>query len=91
MFNKVERLFLLGMRASDPLRRQRFFELYHGFIAHGLFERLQFIICAQDWQVRISEGAGVSGGGRGALQDRVKMKSALDRGHAGRPRRHAER
>jgi transformation/transcription domain-associated protein len=52
VFNKVERLFLLGMRASDPLRRQRFFELYHAFIAHGLFERLQFIICAQDWQVR---------------------------------------
>jgi hypothetical protein len=52
VFSKVERLFLLGLRAGDPLRRQRFFELYHNFIAHGLFERLQFIICAQDWQVR---------------------------------------
>jgi hypothetical protein len=52
VFTKVERLFLLGLRASDPLRRQRFFDLYHTYVANGLFERLQFIICTQDWQVR---------------------------------------
>ena len=31
-------------------------ELYHAFIVHGLFERLQSIICAQDWQVRSCGG-----------------------------------
>lgn len=57
MFTKVERLFLQGLRAADPLRRQRFFELYHAHIAHGLFERLHFIIVQQDWQVRIRKVA----------------------------------
>lgn len=47
MFGKVERLFLLGLRAPDPCRRARFFELYNKLIPPGLFERLQFIICHQ--------------------------------------------
>lgn len=47
VFSKVERLFLLGLRAADPVRRARFFSLYHKHIAAGLFERLQFIICVQ--------------------------------------------
>ncbi|WIA37453.1 hypothetical protein OEZ86_014371 [Tetradesmus obliquus] len=50
VFSKVERLFLLGLRAADPVRRARFFSLYHKHIAAGLFERLQFIICVQEWQ-----------------------------------------
>eukprot|EP00879_Flechtneria_rotunda_P005042 GHRR01005319.1.p1 GENE.GHRR01005319.1~~GHRR01005319.1.p1 ORF type:complete len:3477 (+),score=1416.33 GHRR01005319.1:1112-11542(+) len=50
VFHKVERLFLLGMKAPDPYRRSRFFALYHKLVAAGLFERLQFIICTQDWQ-----------------------------------------
>jgi hypothetical protein len=47
VFTKVERLFLLGLRAADPVRRARFFSLYHKHIPAGLFERLQFIICVQ--------------------------------------------
>jgi hypothetical protein len=60
VFTKVERLFLLGLRASDPLRRQRFFDLYHTYVANGLFERLQFIICTQDWQVRAAPTTSLS-------------------------------
>lgn len=63
MFNKVERLFLLGLRAVDPVRRARFFSLYHKWIAAGLFERLQFIICQQEWS---------------AMSTNFWLKSALD-------------
>lgn len=50
MFLKVERQFMLGLRAKDPEIRQRFFTLYHESLGKTLFARLQYIIQIQDWE-----------------------------------------
>ncbi|XP_042425801.1 transformation/transcription domain-associated protein-like [Zingiber officinale] len=50
VFQKVERQFMLGLRAKDPVVRQRFFMLYHESLPKSLFSRLHFIIQNQDWE-----------------------------------------
>ncbi|EHA8588761.1 hypothetical protein COCNU_scaffold006566G000100 [Cocos nucifera] len=50
VFQKVERQFMLGLRAKDPEVRQRFFLLYHESLGKMLYARLQFIIQIQDWE-----------------------------------------
>ncbi|XXG86133.1 hypothetical protein AAC387_Pa11g1088 [Persea americana] len=50
VFLKVERQFMLGLRAKDPEIRQRFFTLYHESLGKTLFTRLQYIIQIQDWE-----------------------------------------
>lgn len=50
VFQKVERQFMLGLRAKDPETRQRFFLLYHENLGKTLCTRLQFIIQIQDWE-----------------------------------------
>ncbi|KAI8537003.1 hypothetical protein RHMOL_Rhmol10G0301200 [Rhododendron molle] len=50
VFQKVERQFLLGLRAKDPEMRMRFFSLYHESLGKTLFTRLQYIIQVQDWE-----------------------------------------
>nr|XP_019701767.1 transformation/transcription domain-associated protein isoform X2 [Elaeis guineensis] len=50
VFQKVERQFMLGLRAKDPEIRQRFFLLYHESLGKTLYVRLQFIIQIQDWE-----------------------------------------
>ncbi|MQL91496.1 hypothetical protein Taro_024111 [Colocasia esculenta] len=50
VFQKVERQFMLGLRARDPEMRQKFFSLYHDSIEKTLFMRLQYIIQQQDWE-----------------------------------------
>lgn len=63
-FSKVERVFLLGLRACDPKQRAQFLALYNQLIDSSrssnadptkaeeskLFKRLQFIISIQDWE-----------------------------------------
>jgi len=49
-FAKVERVFLMGLRACDPSMRHKFFNLYSGSVSRTLFTRLQFIISGQDWE-----------------------------------------
>lgn len=63
VFQKVERLFMLGLRARDPEVRMKFFSLYHESLGKTLFTRLQFIIQIQDW---------------GALSDVFWLKQGLD-------------
>ncbi|KAH1158068.1 hypothetical protein GLYMA_11G077000v4 [Glycine max] len=63
VFQKVERLFMLGLRARDPEVRMKFFSLYHESLRKTLFTRLQFIIQIQDW---------------GALSDVFWLKQGLD-------------
>ncbi|KAK9136460.1 hypothetical protein Syun_015790 [Stephania yunnanensis] len=63
VFQKVERLFMLGLRAKDPEIRQKFFFLYHESLPKTLFARLQFIIQNQDWE---------------ALSDVFWLKQGLD-------------
>ncbi|KAG8079526.1 hypothetical protein GUJ93_ZPchr0007g3092 [Zizania palustris] len=49
-FHKVERQYMLGLRAKDPETRKQFFKLYHDYVGKTLFARLQFIIQIQDWE-----------------------------------------
>ncbi|KAM0940239.1 putative non-specific serine/threonine protein kinase [Dioscorea sansibarensis] len=50
VFQKVERQYMLGLRAKDPEIRRRFFSLYHESLGKSLFARLQYIIQIQDWE-----------------------------------------
>lgn len=63
VFQKVERQFLLGLRAKDPEMRMNFFSLYHESLAKTLFARLQYIFQLQDWE---------------ALSDVFWLKQGLD-------------
>ncbi|GJS29218.1 transformation/transcription domain-associated protein-like protein isoform X2 [Tanacetum coccineum] len=63
VFQKVERQFLLGLRAKDPEMRMQFFSLYHESLQKTLFTRLQYIIQVQDWE---------------ALSDVFWLKQGLD-------------
>ncbi|KAL8246880.1 hypothetical protein R6Q59_008096 [Mikania micrantha] len=63
VFQKVERQFLLGLRAKDPETRMKFFSLYHESLQKILFTRLQYIIQVQDWE---------------ALSDVFWLKQGLD-------------
>jgi transformation/transcription domain-associated protein len=49
-FSKVERVFLMGLRACDPAMRAKFFALYSSSVSRTLFARLQFIVSGQDWE-----------------------------------------
>ncbi|KAM1426046.1 hypothetical protein TB2_017954 [Malus domestica] len=50
VFQKVERQFMLGLRARDPELRMKFFSLYHESLGKTLFARLQYVIHLQDWE-----------------------------------------
>ncbi|XP_010548285.1 PREDICTED: transformation/transcription domain-associated protein-like isoform X2 [Tarenaya hassleriana] len=63
VYQKVERHFMLGLRAKDPEMRRTFFLLYHESIGKNLFARLQYIIQLQDWE---------------ALSDVFWLKQGLD-------------
>ncbi|KAG5224365.1 FAT domain-containing family protein [Salix suchowensis] len=63
VFQKVERQFMLGLRARDPEIRKKFFLLYHESLRKSLFIRLQYIIQLQD---------------REALSDVIWLKQGLD-------------
>ncbi|KAJ7564762.1 hypothetical protein O6H91_02G032300 [Diphasiastrum complanatum] len=63
IFLKVERQFMLGLRARDPDMRCMFFALYHNSIGKNLFTRLQYIIQTQEWE---------------ALSDVFWLKQGLD-------------
>ncbi|KAL0379140.1 UNVERIFIED_CONTAM: putative transcription-associated protein 1 [Sesamum radiatum] len=63
VFQKVERQYLLGLRAKDPEVRMKFFALYHESLGKTLFTRLQYIIQIQDWE---------------ALSDVFWLKQGLD-------------
>lgn len=63
VFQKVERQYLLGLRAKDPEMRKKFFSLYHESLGKTLFTRLQYIIQIQDWE---------------ALSDCFWLKQGLD-------------
>lgn len=49
-FQKVERMFMMGMRSSTPAVRQEFFKMYDERIPITLYDRLQFIIVGHDWE-----------------------------------------
>ena len=63
VFQKIERQYLLGLRAKDPEIRMKFFCLYHDSLGKTLFTRLQYIIQIQDWE---------------ALSDVFWLKQGLD-------------
>ena len=49
-FEKVERVFVMGLRARDSAIRQKFFALYNAAIECTLFARMRYIIVEQDWE-----------------------------------------
>lgn len=63
VFQKVERHFMLGLRAKDPETRKKFFSIYHESLGKTLFARLHYIIQIQDWD---------------ALSDVFWLKQGLD-------------
>lgn len=50
VFEKVERPYMLGLRASSQDMRRKFFQIYNKSIPQPLFDRLQFLICTQNWE-----------------------------------------
>lgn len=50
VFEKVERKFLLGMRAKDPEMRMKFLSLHEDSLGRTLFIRLRYIFQIQDWE-----------------------------------------
>jgi hypothetical protein len=49
-FTKVERVFLCGLKARDPVLRAKFFQLYDRVIPRTAFDRLRFTMETQDWE-----------------------------------------
>ena len=49
-FDKVELNFGLGLRASDPATRGKFYRLWNKAIPPSLFERLKHVIVGQNWE-----------------------------------------
>ena len=41
---------MLGLRASSQDMRRKFFQIYNKSIPQPLFDRLQFLICTQNWE-----------------------------------------
>eukprot|EP00958_Prasinococcus_capsulatus_P028071 scaffold6247_cov416-Prasinococcus_capsulatus_cf.AAC.17 len=62
VFQKVERVFMLGLRADRLSVDRSIFSLYHESIGKSLFMRLQHIITGMDWE---------------ALSDSFWLKQAL--------------
>ena len=50
VFDRVERVFLVGLRARDPETRAAFFSLYDASVPRSLFERLRYVVAGQDWE-----------------------------------------
>jgi hypothetical protein len=50
VFDKVERAFMLGLRASDPARRRQFFRLFNESVPLTLFHRLKWVVMDQPWE-----------------------------------------
>jgi hypothetical protein len=70
VFTKVERLFMLGLRAPDPALRRKFSALYARAVAATMYDRLNFVVVQQDWQAMAHQvGAARQGGaGQGGAQ-----------------------
>jgi hypothetical protein len=47
---RVERTFLIGLRAQKPDTRQKFFALYNELVPKTIFDRLKYIFMDQDWE-----------------------------------------
>ena len=63
IFEKVEKYFLIGLRARNPSTRRAFFKLHNEDVEQSLFKRLEFIVTGQDWE---------------CLSDTFWLKQALD-------------
>lgn len=43
-------MYGLGLRASDPVTRDKFYKLWNNAIPPSLFERLKHVIMGQNWE-----------------------------------------
>lgn len=47
---KLESAFMAGLRCVNPQIRAKFFHIYDQSVKPKLYERLMYIVCAQNWQ-----------------------------------------
>lgn len=47
---KLESAFMAGLRCVQPNIRAKFFQIYDQSVKPKLYERLMYIVCAQNWQ-----------------------------------------
>lgn len=47
---------MAGLRAADPTMRRQFFNIYNNNIPATLYDRLYFVIVAQDWETMVRVG-----------------------------------
>jgi len=47
---KLESAFMAGLRCVQPQIRAKFFQIYDQSVKPKLYERLMYIVCAQNWQ-----------------------------------------
>lgn len=48
--SKLESAFMAGLRCVQPQIRAKFFQIYDQSVKPKLYERLMYIVCAQNWQ-----------------------------------------
>jgi len=48
--SKLEPAFLSGLRCTQPLIREKFFQVFDSSIRRKLHERLLYIVCSQNWE-----------------------------------------
>lgn len=46
----MERVYLMGLRAKDPIMRAKFFGLYNRSIECTLYARMHYVVVEQDWE-----------------------------------------
>lgn len=50
VFVHVEQAFLTGFRSTDPVIREKFFDLYKPLVGSSLYGRLKYILQSQEWE-----------------------------------------
>jgi len=54
-FSKVERMFMVGLRANNPAVHRDFFSMYDSHVPLALYDRLQFVIFSHDWEAMATQ------------------------------------
>lgn len=49
LISKLEPAFLAGLRCTNPITREKFFEIFDNLIKKKLHDRLMYIVSSQNW------------------------------------------
>lgn len=50
LLQKLEKVFMIGLRTQDPELRKKFFKILDASVKHDVGERMKFIIMRQNWE-----------------------------------------